>query len=419
MNPESAYNIADLRDAARRFLPKGLYEFLARGTEDDLAVRRNRSKFEDIAMRTRVLVDVSRRSQATTFFGKPSAMPIAIAPTGLAGLLRFNGEIAVARAAAKAGIPFTLSTASIVSMERVADEAGGRLWYQLYMMPDRQLSFQMVQRAKSAGYEALLVTMDTPAAPNREYLNRSGFVMPMRVTPTNALDVALHPRWFFKVFLPQLIKYGVPAMVNYPGSPSVMAERGSAGKRAGRPRSDSNTWSDLRELRKMWDGPLLLKGILNPDDAAMAADCGADGVIVSNHGGRNFDSSIAPIEALVAIVDRVGHRIEVMVDGGVERGSDVGKALAIGAKGIFVGRAPLWGVTAAGEAGASRALELLKQEIDRILAFTGSVSVNALDRSLLHLPQGFGAMPCPAAVSGKPAAPAGADAAIASLGSVQ
>lgn len=392
-DPDRAYNIHDLREAAKRVLPKGLFEFLARGSEDDLAVRRNHSKFEEITMRTRVLVDVSARTQATTFFGKSSAMPIAIAPTGLAGLLSFNGEIHLARAAAKAGIPFTLSTASIISMERVKAEAGGRLWYQLYMVPDRKLSFQMVERVKAAGYEALIFTLDTPAAPNREYLNRSGFMMPMTVTPTNTLDVALHPRWFFTVFLPQWIKHGIPAMVNYPGAPSIMAERGAAGKRAGRPRSDSNTWADLRELRKMWDGPLMLKGILHPDDAAMAADCGVDGVIVSNHGGRNFDSSIAPIEALVAIVDTVGHRMDVMIDGGVERGSDVGKALALGAKGVFVGRAPLWGVTAAGEAGASRAIELLRQEIDRTLAFTGSTSVDDLDRSLLHLPQGFGAMP--------------------------
>ena len=392
--PDNAYNIADLREAARHFLPKGLFDFLARGTEDELSVRRNRSKFEDIVMRTRVLVDVSRRSQETTFFGKNSTMPIAVAPTGLAGLLWFDGEIALARAAARAGIPFTLSTASIISMERVADEAGGRLWYQVYMMPDRQASLQMIQRAKSAGYEALIVTVDTPASPNREYLHRSGFVLPMRVTPANSLDVALHPRWFFTVFARQLIKHGIPRLVNYPGQAHVKITQQPGGQgQKGRPRSDSTTWSDLRELRKIWDGPLMVKGILHPDDAALAADCGADGVIVSNHGGRNFDSSIAPVEALVAIVDRVAHRVDVMMDGGIERGSDVGKALAIGAKGVFVGRAPLWGVSAAGETGATRALELMRQEIDRILAFTGSVSVDALDRSLLHLPPGYGAMP--------------------------
>lgn len=402
-DPERAYNIHDLREAAQRVLPKGLFEFLARGSEDDLAVRRNHTKFADITMRTRVLVDVSQRSQATTFFGQRSEMPIAIAPTGLAGLLSFEGELHVARAAAQAGIPFTLSTASIVSMERVKAEAGGRLWYQLYMVPDRKLSFDMVERVKKAGYEALIFTLDTPTAPNREYLNRSGFVLPMRVTPGNALDVALHPRWLFGVLLPQYLRYGVPKMVNYPDAPSIMAPRGKA-RREGRPRSDRNTWADLRELRRMWNGPLLLKGILHPEDAALAAECGVDGVIVSNHGGRNFDSSIAPVEALVAIADRVGHRMEVWVDGGVERGSDVAKALALGARGVFVGRAPLWGVTAAGQGGASRAIELLRQEIDRVLAFTGCVSVEDLDRSLLHLPQGFGDMPPPVTRTGREAA---------------
>jgi isopentenyl diphosphate isomerase/L-lactate dehydrogenase-like FMN-dependent dehydrogenase len=321
-------------------------------------------------------------------------MPIIVAPTGLAGLLHFDGELAVAKAAAKAGIPFTLSTASIVALERVAEEAGGRLWYQAYMMPDRQASAKMIARAKAAGYETLLVTVDTPASPNREYLQHSGFVMPMRVTRSNAFDVALHPRWFAQVFLRQLITHGVPRLVNYPGQEHVkITEQPSASKAKGRPRNDTMTWADLRELRKAWDGPLMLKGVLHPDDAARAADCGVDGVVVSNHGGRNFDSSMAPVEALVAIADRVAHRIDVMVDGGIERGSDVCKAYALGAKGVFVGRAPLWGVSAAGEAGASRAFELLRQEIDRTLAFTGCNSVKDLCRSILHLPPGYGAQP--------------------------
>jgi isopentenyl diphosphate isomerase/L-lactate dehydrogenase-like FMN-dependent dehydrogenase len=404
---QNAYNIAELRAAAKRFLPWGLYDFLARGTEDELSVRRNRAKFEEVAMRTRVLVDVSRRSQATEFFGKPSTMPIAVAPTGLAGLLRFDGELAVAKAAAKAGIPFTLSTASIVALERVADEAKGRLWYQVYMMPDKQASMQMIGRARAAGYEALLVTVDTPASPNREYLQHSGFVMPMRVTPSNAFDVALHPRWFLQVFARQLFVHGIPKLVNYPGQEHVrITQQPSASSRKGRPRNDTMTWADLRELRRAWDGPLMLKGVLHPDDAARAADCGVDGVIVSNHGGRNFDSSMAPVEALVAIVDRVAHRIDVMVDGGVERGSDICKALAIGAKGVLVGRAPLWGVSAGGEAGASRALELLHQEIDRTLAFTGSNSVKDLTRSILHFPPGYGAGPAPEAEETSPGPPA-------------
>lgn len=403
---DNAYNIGELRAAAKRILPWGLYDFLARGTEDELSVRRNRAKFEEVAMRTRVLVDVSRRTQATEFFGQPSSMPVAIAPTGLAGLLSYDGEIAVARAAAKAGIPFTLSTASIIPLERVAEEAGGQLWYQVYMMPDKQASMKMIARAKAAGYQTLLVTVDTPASPNREYLQHSGFVMPMRVTRSNTIDVACHPRWFLQVFARQLLTHGIPRLVNYPGQEHVkITEQPDASKSKGRPRNDTMTWADLRELRKSWDGPLLLKGVLHPDDAARAADCGLDGIVVSNHGGRNFDSSMAPVEALVAIVDRVGHRMSVMVDGGVERGSDVCKALAIGAKGVFIGRAPLWGVSAAGERGASRALQLLQQEIDRTMAFTGCNSVRDLCRSILHFPPGYGTRPPLDAVAEEAEAP--------------
>ena len=408
-NPAHAYNIADLRNAARRALPKGLFEFIDRGSEDEVALRRNRASFEAIAMRPRVLVDVSARSQEHSFFGVASKMPIAIAPTGAAGLLWFDGEIAVARAAAKAGIPFTLSTASIISMERVADEAGGRLWFQLYMLPDRKMSHQLVQRAKSAGYEGLMVTVDTATTPNREYNRRNGFVLPMRMTGKNMRDVALRPGWFLNVFARYMMRSGIPMLENYPDE-LKMKLTAKPGEQRGLPKSDSLNWTDLRELRKIWNGPLMVKGLLHPDDAALAADCGADAVIVSNHGGRNFDSAMATIEALPAVVNRVGSRIDVMVDSGFQRGSDVAKALALGAKGVFVGRAPLWGVSCAGEAGAGRALDILREEIDRALAFSGCPTVGSLDRSILQLATGFGqwapAQPPPSACM--PSAPADA-----------
>ena len=390
--PSQAFNIADLRAAARSKLPKGLFEFVARGTEDEVALQRNRARFDAIAMRPRVLVDVSARTQASSFFGKPSTMPMAIAPTGAAGLLWFDGEIAVARAAAKAGIPFTLSTASIISMERVADEAGGRLWFQLYMLPERRMSHQLVARAKAAGYEGLIVTVDTVATPNREYNRRNGFVLPMRLTRRNMIDVARHPSWFFNVFARYMLRSGIPMLENYPDE-LRMKLTARPGEQRGLPKSDSLDWADLRELRKLWDGPLMVKGLMHPDDAALAADCGVDAVIVSNHGGRNLDCAMATIEALPAVVDRIGHRTQVMIDSGFERGSDIAKALALGAKGVFVGRAPLWGVSAAGESGASRAIEILREELDRVLAFSGCASVDALDRSILHVPPGFSEWP--------------------------
>ena len=390
---EQAFNIADLRDAARRRLPRGLFEFVARGTENEVALARNRAAFDSIAMRPRVLVDVSKRTTHSSFFGQPSTMPVAIAPTGAAGLLWFDGEIAVARAAAKAGIPFTLSTASIISMERVAQEAGGRLWFQLYMLPERRMAYQLVARAKAAGYEALVVTVDTAATPNREYNRRNGFVLPMRITSRNAVDVAMHPTWFLTVFLKYMLRSGIPMLENYPDELRVRLTSSKPGQQPGLPKSDSLDWADLRELRRLWTGPLVVKGVLHPDDAAMAADCGADAVIVSNHGGRNLDCALSTIEALPAVAERVGHRCDVMIDSGFERGSDIAKALALGAKGVFVGRAPLWGVSSAGQPGVERALAILHEELDRVLAFSGSPDISSLNRSILHLPPGFGHWP--------------------------
>lgn len=387
--PSHAYNIADLRQAAQRALPKGLYEFVARGTEDEVALRRNRAAFDAISFRPRVLTDVSRRSLEAKFFGQASSMPLAVAPTGAAGLLWFDGEIAIAKAAAQAGIPFTLSTASIISMERVAQEAGGRLWFQLYMLPQLDMSLQLVERARQAGYEALVVTVDTATTPNREYNRRNGFVLPMRATRQNMIDVLARPGWFFRVFARYMLRSGIPMLENYPDALRAKLTA-RPGEQRGLPKSDTLNWSDLRELRRAWAGPLMIKGILHPDDAAMAVDCGVDAIIVSNHGGRNLDSALPTIEALPAILERVGHRIDVMVDSGFERGSDVVKALALGARGVFVGRAPLWGVASAGQAGAARALEIFREEIGRVMALAGQLDIASIDASILHVAMGFG-----------------------------
>ena len=375
-----AYNLADLRQQARKILPKGLFEFVDRGTENELALRNLRAALDRVMFRPHVFVDVSARTTSTHYFGKPSAMPLAVAPTGAAGLLWFDGEIQVARAAQNMGVPFILSTASIVSMERVAAEAGGRLWFQLYMWSDRNLSMELVDRAKASGYEALIVTADTPVSPNREYNKHNGFSLPMRISRRNVLDVALHPRWFFNVLARYLMRSGVPSLENYPASMRV---------RLGEPQTpfkcDSLNWEDLRQLRKKWSGPLIVKGILRADDAVRAHECGADAIVVSNHGGRNLDASVPPFTVLPEIIDTLANRMDVWVDGGMTRGSDVVKAIAMGAKGALVGRGPLWGVACDGEPGAWLALQIYKDEIDRVMAYVGANNVAALDRDLLHM----------------------------------
>ncbi len=379
-----AYNIADLREIARRKLPKGIFEFVDRGSEDEVALRNNRAVFERIRLRPRTLVDVSSRSQEITLFGHRQNLPIVIAPTGTAGLMWYHGEIELARAAAAAGIPFTLATGSMTSMEDVARQAGGRLWFQLYMWPDRSLSHQLVERARAAGYEALVVTVDGAASGNREYNLRNGFTIPFSFTRRNVTDVLMHPGWLLRVLTRYMLTTGMPRYENYPSELKAKITSRPMGKSM--LRNDSLTWDDLRVLRKMWPHTLIVKGILHPQDAVLAADCGADGVIVSNHGGRNLDASMAPLDALPETVAAVGNRITVMVDSGFRRGSDVIKALALGASAVLVGRPTLYGTAAGGAAGAARAIAIFREEIDRVLALLGCPGVAALNRECLVLP---------------------------------
>lgn len=379
-----AFNIADLRAIARRRLPKGIFEFVDRGAEDEVSLRNNRAAFDRIRLRPRVLVDVSRRNQEITLFGHRQKMPIAIAPTGAAGILWHEGEIALARAAAAAGIPFTLATGSLTAMEKVVERAGGRLWFQLYMYADRSLSYQLVERAKAAGLEGLVVTVDSPVFSNREYNLRNGFTIPLSYTPRNIADVLRHPRWLAGVLSRYLLTTGMPRYENYPDAVKSSITARPMGRAL--KLNDSLTWEDVRVLRKRWPRTLMVKGILRSRDAALAADCGADAVIVSNHGGRVVDGALAPIEALPEVVDAVGKRIPVIVDSGFRRGTDVVKALALGASAVLIGRATLYGTAAAGEAGAARAITFFREEIDRTLALLGCGSIDALNREYLALP---------------------------------
>lgn len=383
-NTLGAYDIADLRELARRRLPKGVFEFMDRGNGDEVALANNRAAFERLKLVPHALVDTSRRTQEITLFGNRHKMPIAIGPTGSAGLNWFEGEIALARAAAAAGIPFTLATGSMTAMEKVAEQAGGTLWFQIYMWPDRSLSHGLVERAKAAGYQALVVTVDTPVPPGREYNLRNGMTVPFRFTRRNVADVMLHPRWLATVLARYLLTTGMPRYENYP---TQLKQRITA-LPMGRSMmvTDSLTWEDFRALRRIWPHRLILKGILRPLDAVLAADCGADGVIVSNHGGRAVDSTMAPIEVLPSVLEAAGKRLTVMVDSGFRRGSDVVKALALGAAAVLIGRATLYGTAVAGEAGAARAIEIYRDEIDRVLGLIGCPGVAALNRDYLTGP---------------------------------
>ncbi len=381
-NVKDALNNHDLRAMAKKRLPKWLFEFVDRGTEDEVALRNNRAAFDRIKLKTRVLVNVSKRDVSTTLFGEKIDMPLGIAPTGAAGMLSYRGEIDLAMAAKKANVPFTVATNSLTSMEDIATKVGGRLWFQLYMWSDVRLSHVVVERAKNAGFEALVVTVDGPVNTNREYNTRNGFVMPFHYNRRNTLAVLARPAWFLGVIVRYVLTTGMPRRENFPDAMPERVSHVSPSER--KSKNDSLTWDDLKVLREMWPRKLLVKGILTPEDALQAVAYGADGVIVSNHGGRNFDSSMAPIEALPAIVDAVGDRTTVIVDSAFRRGSDVVKALAIGADMVMVGRPTLWGIAAGGEAGASRCLQFFREEISRTVAVLGCNKISELNRESLE-----------------------------------
>ncbi|MCW3837597.1 alpha-hydroxy acid oxidase [Sphingomonas canadensis] len=374
------HNIHDLREAARRFLPRGLFEFIDRGAEDELCLERDVAAFRRVRLLPRVLRDVSRADPAGELLGGPAAFPLAVAPTGGAGMVRHHGDLLLARAAAAAGVPFAISSASNMEVEQIC-RAGGRLWFQLYLWEDRSLSMAVVERARAAGCEALVVTADIPVSPNREYNRRNGFASPFRLGFGNAADILSHPRWFTAVMLRYLREGGMPAQANLP-RPLAHAVTREAAPRA-RFRGDSLTWDEVARMRDGWPGRFVLKGLLRPDDAERAVALGVDGIVVSNHGGRSLDCAAATLEALPDVVAAVSGRAEVLVDSGVRRGSDIAKALALGARGVLAGRAPLYGLAAGGQAGVEYALDLLKEEFVRTMGLCGARDLSELDAGLL------------------------------------
>jgi L-lactate dehydrogenase (cytochrome) len=379
-----AFTIDDLRRIARRRLPRAVFDFVEGGAGDEQTVVRNRAAFERLLFQPKVLVDVSKREQATVVFDNRIETPVLLSPTGMAGLCWPKGEVAAARAAHEAGTIYTLSTHSSCSIEEVAAGAPGPLWFQLYVWQNRDLTRSFVERARAAGYRALLLTVDVPVISRRERDLRNGFTVPPRLTARNVLDTVRRVGWIRRVlFGPRLT---LANLVGAPGAPrtDIVTLAGVANRQV----DPSIAWGDLVWFRSLWSGPLLLKGVLTAADARRAAEHGVDGLVVSNHGGRQLDGVPATIEALPEIVDAVGGRIDVLLDGGVRRGADVVRALALGARAVMVGRPYLYGLAAGGPAGVRHAIETLAREVDQVLALVGVPRVGDLDRTIVRRADG-------------------------------
>ncbi len=377
-NLAKAINIEDLRRMARRRLPRAIFDFFDGGAEDESTLRENRAAFERVRLLAKVLVDVASVDTKTDFWGRESALPLAIAPTGGISAGRAGAELALARAAKAFGVPFTLATPAAFTIERVAEEVGGRLWFQLYAVRQREFREKLVLRAKNSGYEALLVTVDLPVSGKRERDPRNGFRTPYKPNWRNSRDVLLKPAWLLEI-----LRHGLPGMANFEGYAFSTPKGTDIATAVGQEMDPALDWKAVQRLRELWPGKLLLKGVERADDAERAAAIGCDGVVVSNHGGRQLDGAAPTLEALPDVAKAVGSRMTVLLDGGVRRGVDIVKARALGAHGVLTGRATLFGAMAGGEAGARRALEILQSELERAMRLCGVPSVAEIGPDLI------------------------------------
>jgi len=378
----TAASVDDLRAMARRRLPRGVFDYVDGGAEDERSLRGNCQAFADRTFSPRVLRDVGTIDTSTTLLGSPLPIPLALAPTGFTRAVDPDGELAVARAAHRAGLPYTLSTLSTRSIEEVAETGAGRHWFQVYVWRDRGLVKDMIDRAASAGYEALMLTVDTAVLGRRERDVRRGFTLPPKIGLGTLVDGALHPGWTWRFIRSDPIRFANVVASSGAG----VADGTDAVTLADFVNSQFDptmSWDDVAWLRSVWDGPIILKGIQRVADAVIAADEGIDAIALSNHGGRQLDSAPAIVDLVAPVVDAVGDRSEIICDGGVRRGSDIVKAVALGARACLVGRAYLYGLGAAGERGVDHVLGLLSDDVSRTMALVGAATVDELDRSFI------------------------------------
>jgi L-lactate dehydrogenase (cytochrome) len=371
-------SIEDLRVLAKSRVPRMFYDYMESGSYTEGTFRANRSDFERIKLRQRVAVDMSNRTLASTMVGQPVSMPVAIAPTGLTGMQHADGEILAARAAARAGIPFTLSTMSICSIEDVAKHSDRPFWFQLYVMRDRDFINGLIDRAKAAGCSALVLTLDLQILGQRHKDIKNGLSTPPKLTIANMINLATKPRWCLGMLGTKRRSFG-----NIVGHAKNVKDMRSLSSWTAEQFDPQLSWDDVRRIRDRWGGKLILKGILDPEDAQRAAETGAEALIVSNHGGRQLDGALSSIVSLPGIVSAVGDRIEVLMDGGIRSGQDVIKALAYGARGVFIGRSFLYGLGAMGEQGVTLCLDIIRKELDTTMALCGLRDVQDVDRTII------------------------------------
>jgi len=370
---DAAINYDDLRKLAKRRLPKIAFDFIEGGLEDEDGLARNESAFRQHRLVPRYGIDVNVRDQATTLFGRTYSSPVGIAPTGIAGLFRRDAELMLAQAAREANVPVIMSSQSNTLLEdfaRVAPEHG---WFQLYLARDRSISEDMVRRARDAGLSVLVITVDVPVNSKRERNQRNGFVRPLKLTMRTKLEACLHPGW-----MAEFLRLGMPMLSNWQRYAPAGAKAMEVAEFVSDQTPTPVLWPDVEALRRLWPGRLVLKGVMHPADAVRAAAMGVDGIMVSNHGGRQLDRAPGPIEVLPAIHAAVGDRLTLMYDSGIRRGSDVITALCLGAKFTFVGRHTLYGVAAGGLPGAVRALAILRNEIDLTMGQMGAPNIASL-----------------------------------------